>query len=376
MSHQKERRDRQAIPVNNLFAALIVMFMICSVLSSYAAYNRSRNITEELTGKVSAEARFCVNKAPAIYQSCNTTATLGMGYYCKANATDPDNDTITFYDDTSLFAIDPNTGEIIFTPSTSGTYNILLTAADGKGCSNSNATSLLTLTISGGGGAGGGGGGGGGGGVSAQCKPQWECTAWRICSPDGTTTRICTTLNNCLKDKPAESQGCIYLMPPAKKPREGVPQFYLCDFDQKDECFASFGMKEDWVYTYKAKDSTINIRNIAEDSADISIDDSILFISGLERIKAVDVTGDGVEDFEYILHRVVGGRAEMTVRKIKQVEVVVEKPVFIYRLPTIIIIILMFIYNYLCVFLLMLMMLAAMIVYGLIMRKVEDKNQK
>jgi len=376
MRQQKERRDRQAIPVNNLFAALIVIFMIASVLSSYLAYSRSKNISEELSGKVIAEARFCVNKAPTIFQNCNTTANIGAGYYCKANATDPDNDTITFSDDTSLFTIDPSLGEIIFTPSTSGTFSIRLTASDGKACSNSNATTSFTLTIPGAPGGGGAGGGGGGGGGGAECKPQWECTPWRLCSPDGTTTRICTTLNNCQKDKPAETQNCIYLMPPTRKPREGIPQFYLCDFDQKDECFASFGTREDWVYTYKAKDSTINILRIADDGADVSIDNSIMFVAGLERINAIDVTGDGVDDFEYILHRIVGGRAEMTVRKIRQVEVVVEKPVYISTLPQIIVMILMFIYNYLCIFLLVLMMLASLVVYGLIMRKVEEKNQK
>ena len=375
MNPQK-RESRDSLPTNNLLAIMIALFLVCSALSSYIAINNSRNIIEELTGQVSAQARFCVNKPPTITQNCSTTATTGTGYYCKVTATDPDNDTITFYDDTTLFDIDQNTGEIIFTPVATGTYSIMLTANDGKVCSNSNATTTMQLTISAAGGGGGGGGGTGGGGGSTMCQPQWECTPWQICRSDGTTTRTCTTLNNCFKDKPAETQNCIYLLQPKPvKTKPGVKQFYLCDFDQKDECFSSFGTNEDWVYTYKGKDSIINIIGISQDGVDISIDDTNTFFVGLERIKAVDVTGDGIEDLEFILHRIVDNRAEITVNKIRQVEVTLEKPVYISRLPETIIIILMFVYNYMCLFMLLLMIIAAMLVYSIIMRKVENKQQ-
>jgi hypothetical protein len=371
---KREKRNKEIIPANNLFAILIVLFMITSVLSSYLAYSSSKEISQELTGKAYAQARVCINKGPTILQSCGTTGIKGTGYYCDVDATDPENDTITFYDDTALFDIDQNTGEIIFTPNSTGAYSILLTASDGKGCTNSNTTSTLAITISEPPIPGGGGGGGTevAGRLARECTPQWECTPWERCGQDGTTTRNCHTLNNCPTDKPAESQECIYLLPP----REKAKQFYLCNFDQKDECFASFGMNEDWVYTYKAKDSVINMDRIAAEGADIIIDNSILFFAALERIKPVDVTGDKIEDFEYIVHKISGGRAEITVRKVKQVEVVVERPIYIEKLPVIIMVILMFIYGNLCSFILVLMVLAAMLTYALIMREVEKKEEK
>jgi hypothetical protein len=52
------------------------------------------------------------------------------------------------------------------------------------------------------------GGGGGGGG----CYPNWNCTEWGDCQPDGTQARTCTDLRNCNTDlnKPNESQSCEY----------------------------------------------------------------------------------------------------------------------------------------------------------------------
>ncbi|MBW2971849.1 hypothetical protein KY359_02325 [Candidatus Woesearchaeota archaeon] len=377
-----KREGREVLPTNNLFAIIVIFFIINSLLAGYLTYQRSQRIMQELTGEVvttEGQARVCINKQPSINQSCNTTATVGAGYYCDADATDPDNDTITFYDDTALFSIDPSTGEIIFTPGAgdAGNHTITLTASDGRGCSNSNATSTFNLNIPGVPGvpSAGGGGGGGGAGPPRECTPLWECTPWSICRSDGARTRTCYTLNNCPKDRPEEMQNCIYLLPPVA-PRPKFKEFYLCNFDEKDECFASFGMMEDWVYTYKAEDSTINILGLSEEGADVSIDDTIFFFAGTARIKPVDVTGDGIEDFEYILHRIYGGRAEMTVRLVKQVEVVVEKPVYIERLPVWMVLILMFVYENACIILLIVMIMAALLIYAGIMHKAEKEEQK
>jgi uncharacterized protein YpmB len=369
--------QKREIPANNLFAIIVLLFIASSALSSYLAYSNSRQIYQELTGKALAEARVCVNKPPTTYQNCSTTATIGVGYYCNVDGNDTDNDTLTFYDNTALFNIDATTGEIIFTPTAAdaGAHSIIITASDGKMCSNSNATTAFTITIPGVPGGSGGGGGGGGGGISAECSPQWECTPWSSCRQDRTQERKCYTLNNCPKDKPAEKQGCIYLLPPAPR-KTGFKEYYLCNFDMEEECFASFGMREDWVYTYKGKDSTINLLRIDPEGVDVSIDDEILFSAPLERIKPIDVTGDKVNDFEYIPHTVSNGRVEMTVRLIKKVEVVVERPVYIEMLPAFIMAILIFVYNNACLIILMVIILAAMLTYSAIMRRVEEKNKK
>ncbi|MBU2561313.1 MAG: hypothetical protein KKD17_03370 [Nanoarchaeota archaeon] len=381
MAAQKRERKtgrNQTLPTNNLFALIVLLFILSSVFSSYLTYNRSRQIVQELTGEVvttEGKARLCVNKQPSINQSCNTTATVGVGYYCDVDATDPDNDTITFYDNTALFSIDPNTGEIIFTPAAgdAGTHSITITATDGKGCSNSNATISFTITIPAVPGVPG--GGGGGGGVTRECTPQWECTPWSTCRQDGTKTRTCYTLNNCPKDIPLEKESCIYVLPPA--PREPkFKQFEFCDFDIEDSCTRNVGMNEDWLLTYRGKAGVMNFLRIDWEGIDVSIDDELLFSVGMKRIKPVDLDGDGVDDVEFIYHSTSAGRADVTGKRLSQLEVVRERPVYIQMLPWWLTATLIFVYNNACAILLIVIILAAVLIYAGIMRKMEEDKKK
>jgi hypothetical protein len=59
---------------------------------------------------------------------------VGEQFIYRVNATDPDGDTLTYYTDTTLFNINPQTGEIIFTPSAKdiGKYEITIYVTDGK----------------------------------------------------------------------------------------------------------------------------------------------------------------------------------------------------------------------------------------------------
>ncbi|RJQ17208.1 hypothetical protein C4573_04105 [Candidatus Woesearchaeota archaeon] len=43
----------------------------------------------------------------------------------------------------------------------------------------------------------GGGGAGGGGGIERTCEPDWQCTGWSECYPNGTRSRTCTDWNGC-----------------------------------------------------------------------------------------------------------------------------------------------------------------------------------
>ncbi|MBN1544619.1 hypothetical protein JW898_04105 [Candidatus Woesearchaeota archaeon] len=375
-----EAGRKQTLPTNNLFALIIILLAVSSAFSSYLAYHRSERIAQELTGELvtsEGKARICVNKQPTINQSCNTTAIVGAGYYCDVDATDPDNDTITFYDNTALFNIDPNTGEIIFTPDAgdSGTHSIIITASDGKGCSNSNATASFTITIPSVPGVPGAGGGGGGGAPPKECIPQWECTPWSACRPDGTRTRTCYTLNNCPKDKPSESESCIYVLPPA--PREPkFKQFEFCNFDTEEACTRNVGINEDWLLTYRDNVRVMNFLRIDGESIDLSIDDELLFSVGMKRIKPADLDGDGVDDVEFIYHSTSAGRADLTGKRIKQLEVVRERPIYIQMMPWWLTAILIFVYNNSCAILIIVLILAAILIYAGIMRKTEEEKKK
>lgn len=58
----------------------------------------------------------------------------------------------------------------------------------------------------------GGGGSGGGSGGGGRCRPDWDCTQYTSCTPQGTKSRTCRDLENCrtTRDKPAETQSCTY----------------------------------------------------------------------------------------------------------------------------------------------------------------------
>ncbi|MBS3149553.1 hypothetical protein J4455_02550 [Candidatus Woesearchaeota archaeon] len=73
-------------------------------------------------------------------------------------------------------------------------------------------STTISILFQGQGTSGGGGSGGGGGGSGGRCRPDWDCTQYTSCTPQGTKTRICRDLENCrtTRDKPSESQSCTY----------------------------------------------------------------------------------------------------------------------------------------------------------------------
>lgn len=86
-----------------------------------------------------------VNDPPSIEPIGELTAEEGKQFNYQVTASDIDKgDTITFSDNTELFDIDPNTGEISFIPSEkdAGMHQVIITVTDGNGDSNQ-----ITFTI-------------------------------------------------------------------------------------------------------------------------------------------------------------------------------------------------------------------------------------
>ncbi|MBU4467094.1 tandem-95 repeat protein, partial [Patescibacteria group bacterium] len=79
------------------------------------------------------------NRAPVIDSIGNQTATEDLEFNLTINASDPDEDTLTFSDNTSLFDINPSTGIISFTPNAShvGVYQIQINATDDDNATDS-----------------------------------------------------------------------------------------------------------------------------------------------------------------------------------------------------------------------------------------------
>ncbi|MGV8171645.1 MAG: S8 family serine peptidase [Candidatus Woesearchaeota archaeon] len=73
-----------------------------------------------------------VNRPPMIPSISPQSLMTKEYYYKDINATDQDNDVLTYYDDSDLFEINPYTGEISFTPRIAGNHSIKITVSDGK----------------------------------------------------------------------------------------------------------------------------------------------------------------------------------------------------------------------------------------------------
>ncbi|UCF08538.1 MAG: right-handed parallel beta-helix repeat-containing protein [Thermoplasmata archaeon] len=86
-----------------------------------------------------------VNDAPSVEGAGVMTLEAGKAFSYSVTATDVDyEDTVTFSDDTDLFDIDPNTGEISFTPGKKdgGFHYVTITVTDGEG-----ETDQMTFTL-------------------------------------------------------------------------------------------------------------------------------------------------------------------------------------------------------------------------------------
>ena len=191
-----------------------------------------------------------VNDAPELSSIGSQILTEKSLFTLDVDATDPDNDTLTFSASTSLFNINSATGLINFTPTLSqvGNYTINISVfdgllydyeivsftiaraafcgdtscGDGESCSScsgdcgscpSGTPSETQAQESGGGES-------GGGDIAPalgsaklpyyRCDEKWECSQWSYCSVDGIRTRKCIDVNKCntkLK-KPSELEKC------------------------------------------------------------------------------------------------------------------------------------------------------------------------
>ncbi len=178
------------------------------------------------------------NYPPSMLPISNQTLVVGVPFQYNVTATDPDNDTLYYYDNTSLFEINLLTGFINFTPSTGedGNYSVTISVSDGffsvsqvvgfdilagycgdmfcsiyESCTTCSEDCGSCPT---GGAVGGGGGGGGAKEIKVEevvCKEDWVCTEWSECFQNGTQVRTCYDKNNCgtEKKKPVTIKSCI-----------------------------------------------------------------------------------------------------------------------------------------------------------------------
>ncbi len=149
--------------------------------------------------------------------------------------------------------------------------------------------------------------GGGGGGAYVGCLPEWNCTEWSICYPDGTKTRTCIDLNECPDPAriPAEIASCVYgpyvEEPGEKLPRKESPLVYgyIPEIEEGVEDF-NVTLFEDMIYGFRfeKEDHQLIVYDIESNNA------KMLFYSEpknitlfIEQTQSIDLDDDGTYDY-------------------------------------------------------------------------------
>ncbi|MBI4451638.1 cadherin repeat domain-containing protein [Candidatus Woesearchaeota archaeon] len=109
------------------------------------------SFTDEQSAKLGNNAfiflsatRLVINQAPILDAPSELRLKDGVEYTLAVTATDPENQTVRFFDDTILFNIDENTGIAVFTPEVPGEYNVTITALDSK---DKPARKVITIIV-------------------------------------------------------------------------------------------------------------------------------------------------------------------------------------------------------------------------------------
>lgn len=112
----------------------------------YSIFDNKSSINDDLfIFNFGVNSRFLENKPPIMHDIPEKTAYVDEIFIFRVTASDPDGDTLTFKDETGLFDIDQQTGNINFipTPADNGSYEIPIIASDGV----NEADKILKLDI-------------------------------------------------------------------------------------------------------------------------------------------------------------------------------------------------------------------------------------
>src|SRR3989338_7806049 len=79
----------------------------------------------------------CINHPPVMdISSCDATGNTYNPYTCTVSATDFNNNSISYSENTTLFIMGNDTGNVAFIPTEEGIFSILFTAEDNSSCDN------------------------------------------------------------------------------------------------------------------------------------------------------------------------------------------------------------------------------------------------
>jgi hypothetical protein len=132
--------------VSNKVVAMLIIVLIITLLLEISVFGQKYN--KAITHKAIGFVGFCADNNPVIIPIEDQIAYIDESYTYDVNTTIPNDQNVTFYDNTSLFDINMNTGLIFFTPDEDdeGIYYINITVVSICGVIRDSEIMKLTIT--------------------------------------------------------------------------------------------------------------------------------------------------------------------------------------------------------------------------------------
>ena len=134
---------------NNTLASLAIMLIIVSSMNLVIAFNIIQSRQTAAVAAAAGQVSLCSSFTPNITAATLHNLTEDVYYYYDVNLTEKESLAV-YIDDTSMFDIDPNTGEISFTPTNAdtGMHNVTILANETV-CNYFQDAEVLTFNVSG-----------------------------------------------------------------------------------------------------------------------------------------------------------------------------------------------------------------------------------
>ena len=137
-----------------ILSLFVLVYLLIVLVTNAYLFIRIRQYasTLEITAKATGELEFCINFEPFLVNGCPNSTLQNQLYTCQVNATNIDNDTLSY---SSFFITSPelfnisSSGVISFTPNQSdvGNHSYTIIVFDNSSCANNYDSATYTIEV-------------------------------------------------------------------------------------------------------------------------------------------------------------------------------------------------------------------------------------
>ena len=135
------------IPKKEMY--LVVVLSVINLFSLFLLFQQPIAPAAPVVGKAISfgDLSLCVNRPPIVQSIPDYTLYVNMSFQYQVNASDPDNNGLSYFDNTTFFDVDVNTGFIDWPTPIGGNHSIRITVRDDSGCYNNEASVVFKLNV-------------------------------------------------------------------------------------------------------------------------------------------------------------------------------------------------------------------------------------